>query len=42
MDVLGTQLSLSGDLKTLTVTTKVVDLGHPGTTSTTIAAPLLQ
>jgi hypothetical protein len=41
MDVLGTQLSLSGDLKTLTVTTKVIDLGHPGTTSTTIAAPLL-
>jgi hypothetical protein len=41
MDVLGTQLSLSGDLKTLTVTTKVVDLGHPATTSTSIASPLL-
>ena len=39
MDVVGTQLSLSGG--TLTVTTKVVDLAHPSITSTAIAAPLL-
>src|SRR5213075_3455046 len=39
MDIVGTQLSLSGS--TLTVTTKVVDLAHPSITSTAIAAPLL-
>src|SRR5438067_694083 len=39
MDIVGTQLSLSGS--TLTVTTKVVDLAHPSITSSALAAPLL-
>jgi hypothetical protein len=41
MDILGNQLSLSSDRRTLTVTTKVVDLSNPSLTSTTLAAPLL-
>src|SRR3954453_4732541 len=39
MDIVGSQLSLSGG--TLTVTTKVVDLSNPALTSASLAAPLL-
>ena len=39
MDVVGSQLSLSGGM--LTVTTKVVDLSNPALTSASLAAPLL-
>jgi hypothetical protein len=41
MDILGSQLSLSGDGRTLTVTTKLVDLANPSGTASTLAAPLL-
>jgi hypothetical protein len=41
MDIVGSQLSLSGDGRTLTVTTKVVDLSNPSLTSAALAAPLL-
>ena len=41
MDIVGSQLSLSGDARTLTVTTKVVDLSAPALTSAELAAPLL-
>ncbi len=41
MDIVGSQLSLSGDTHTLTVTTKVVDLANPALTSARLAAPLL-
>src|SRR5207244_6420437 len=39
MDIVGSQLSLSGG--TLTVTTKVVDLSNPAFTSASLAAALL-
>jgi hypothetical protein len=41
MDILSSQLTLSNDLKTLTITTKVVDLAHPSATSDALTAPLL-
>src|SRR5205814_6974327 len=41
MDIVGSQLSLSSDARTLTVTTKVVDLSNPALTSAALAAPLL-
>ena len=41
MDIVGSQLSLSGDGRTLTVTTKVVDLSKPSLTSAALGAPLL-
>jgi len=41
MDVLGSQLSLSKDGRTLNVVTKVVDLSNPSATSVSLAAPLL-
>jgi hypothetical protein len=39
MDIVSSKLSLSGS--TITITTKVVDLSDPATTSATVAAPLL-
>jgi hypothetical protein len=41
MDIVGSQLSLSGESTTLNVTMKVVDLSSPALTSAELGAPLL-